>query len=300
MNESVVNFLLTLCYLILIALIAGISAYILMKQHAKKLVTVHIRVDDIMQTRSTGSKTVRVALVSDFHIPHMPPPKEAVVSTITKASPDFVIIAGDLCEERKFWSYAADFIGEIADNAACRVFVVLGNHDIKDACENKPELIEEYRKVIENSHPLVTVLVDEKYYFACEGTERRFLIGGLNDYSRNTPERILTLCKNWSSEAKGHEAEFILASHNPDCAIHIPRAYGPSMLFSGHTHAGQMWMPFNAEFRFMRKDVLPKEGYKYGLHIYKEKFPIYITSGVGCTFLPIRFKSIAEVAIIDM
>ena len=104
----------------------------------------------------------------------------------------------------------------------------------------------------------------------------------------------------WQCEAIDKNADLVLISHNPDAATGSVEECMPLIMLSGHTHAGQMWMPFNAEFRFLRKDILPKKGYKYGLHTYENQFPIYITSGVGCSFLPIRFRSTAEVAIIDI
>ncbi|MBQ8164200.1 MAG: metallophosphoesterase [Clostridia bacterium] len=300
MSEQVVKLLLSFCYLIIIALIAGFAAFVIMNRHAKKIRTVYVRADDALKERKKYVKPVRIALISDFHIPKMPPSKDAVINSIIKASPDFVVVAGDLCESKQYWNTAAGFIGEIAGACGCRVFVVLGNHDINDACEKNSGKIKEYRKVIEGDNPDIITLVDEKYLFSCAGTDRKLLLCGVNDYRHTTPDSIKSLCRKWNAESDASGAEFVLLSHNPDSALHIPEKCFPTIMLSGHTHAGQMWMPFNMEFRFMRKDVLPREGYKYGLHLYKNKFPIYITSGVGCTFLPIRFKSTAEVAIIDI
>lgn len=300
MSESVVNLLLAFCYLIIIALVAGSISYTLMQRHAKKLKTTFVCAADVVKSRKKFAKMVRIALLSDFHIPKMPPDKNGVLCELAKNSPDCVVIAGDLCENKKNWKETAEFVGAVASECKCPTIIVLGNHDIQDACEKNPEKIKEYRRLLESVDENVVTLVDEKYVFNCPGTERSFLFGGLNDFRYNSSKKITATVRKWHNESCDADAEFVLLSHNPDAALYIPDDCMPSVLLSGHTHAGQMWMPFNAEFRFMRKDVLPKKGYKYGLHMYEKKLPIYITSGVGCSFLPIRFRSTAEVAIIDI
>lgn len=299
MSENVVLLLLAFCYFVIIVLIVGIASYLIMKQQAKKFKTVFVRVDR-KHNKGEFTRTIRIALLSDFHIPKMPPSESAVLNAVVKNSPDCVVIAGDLCENKELIEKTTRFVGSIAEECGCPVLIVLGNHDIRDACEKNESKIKEYCRKLESVHPRVRTLVDEKYVFECFGTERKLLFGGLNDYRFTEPDKIAGLTEKWKSEAADNSAEFILISHNPDAALHIPPECSPEVLLSGHTHAGQMWMPFNAEFRFMRKDILPRKGYKYGLYNYEGRFPIYITSGVGCSFLPIRFRSTAEIAIIDV
>lgn len=300
MSKQVVDILLAFCYLVLIALVAGCVSYFLMKQQARKLRTVFVRAGDAFKFRKKFVKPVRVALVSDFHIPKMPPDKNAVLNAIVKNSPDCVVIAGDLCENEKYIGETVGFVKNIAAECTCPVIIVLGNHDILDACGADSEKIKNYRKNLESAGENVTTLVDEKYVFECVGTDRKILFGGLQDYRYTSGEKIAGLARQWHYEAKNSSTDVVLISHNPDAAFHVEENCYPDVLLSGHTHAGQMWMPFNAEFRFLRKDILPRDGYKYGLYSYKGRFPMYITSGVGCSFLPIRFKSVAEVAIIDL
>ena len=300
MSESVESFLLACCYLLVITTVLGGIAYFFMELQAKKIKTTLVRLDDIVKNRKKFTKTVRLALMSDFHIPKMPPDSNLLLSAVSEASPDCVIIAGDLCESKKHWNETAELVGNIASECKCPVVIVLGNHDIQDACEKNTGKIKEYRRLLESVDKNVITLADEKYVFECRGAERTILFGGLNDFRYTSSGKISDAVRKWHREASDGGAEFILLSHNPDAALFVPDDCKPSVLLSGHTHAGQMWMPFNAEFRFLRKDTLPENGYKYGLHMYEGKFPIYITSGVGCSFLPIRYKSTAEIAIIDI
>lgn len=300
MSESVVNLLLAFCYLVIIALVAGIISYFLMKQQAKRLKTVFVRASDLYDKQKRCIKPIRIALLSDFHIPKMPPSKNAIVSAVANNSPDCVVIAGDLCADKKCINETAGFVASVAEECNCPVIIVLGNHDILDTCEKNKTKINEYRQILENSHCNIVTLVDEKFVFECRSADRKILFGGLNDYRFTSPGKISECVDKWKAEAEYSDEDFVLISHNPDAAVCVREKSYPLILLSGHTHAGQVWLPFNIEFRLMRKDILPRQGYKYGIHMYEKKFPIYITSGTGCSFLPIRFRSNAEVAIIDI
>ena len=284
MSESVESFLLVCCYLVIITLILAGIMYFFMERQAKKLKTTFVRVADVIKNRNKMAKTIRIALLSDFHIPQMPPDKNALICAVAKSSPDCVVIAGDLCESKKHWTETAELVGEIASACKCRVIIVLGNHDIRDACENNIEKIKEYRRLLESVSENVVTLIDERYVFECREAERTILFGGLNDFRYTTSEKITDVVRKWYNEAAYGGAEFVLLSHNPDAALLVPEDSMPSVLLSGHTHAGQMWMPFNAEFRFLRKDILPRRGYKYGLHIYDKKLPIYIITILTLNF----------------
>ena len=97
--------------------------------------------------------------------------------------------------------------------------------------------------------------------------------------------------------ANAEGASFIILTHNPDIMLWLPDN-AADIVLCGHTHGGQVYMPFNMEFRFMRSDILPKEGYKYGYHYYKNKNRMFITCGLGCSFMPIRFKTTAEIVFV--
>ena len=87
-------------------------------------------------------------------------------------------------------------------------------------------------------------------------------------------------------------------THNPDLALHLPNLNGLTLLLAGHTHGGQVRVPFNIEFAILKKDVLPKKKIYYGVHEFNGN-KMYITSGIGCSFLPIRFRSKAEIAYLE-
>ena len=88
----------------------------------------------------------------------------------------------------------------------------------------------------------------------------------------------------------------IAFSHNPDIVFKIPEGY-VDYLLCGHFHGGQIWMPFNLEFRILRNEVLCKMGITRGAHKVKG-INLYISRGLGNVCFPLRFLSTPEIAIL--
>jgi predicted MPP superfamily phosphohydrolase len=85
----------------------------------------------------------------------------------------------------------------------------------------------------------------------------------------------------------------IVLWHEPDAVDFLPT--GANLMLSGHSHGGQFVLPGG---------WAPKHstmGRKYVRGFYPNaKTPIFVTSGVGTTFLPSRFNCPPEVAILTL
>lgn len=300
MSAAVENLIIAVCYLIVIILIAGTAVFFLLTRQAKVIKKKTVRADSVLPERKKYVKLIRIALISDMHIPMMPPSGEEIISAIKSGNPDYVVVAGDLCSNRKYRKEVSEFLSRLEDEVGTKIFVVLGNHDIGDVCGNNYINVKKYIETVENSGCNIKVLKDESYVTECHGTGRKILFGGFNDYRHSNADVSKSLCRKWKKEAEDCGADFVLIAHNPDSTEFIENGAEPAAALFGHTHGGQVWLPFNFEFRFLRSDKLPRRGYKYGLYLYENRFPIYITSGVGCTFLPIRFRTSAEIVFFDI
>ncbi|MGR0483005.1 MAG: metallophosphoesterase [Candidatus Electronema sp. V4] len=86
----------------------------------------------------------------------------------------------------------------------------------------------------------------------------------------------------------------ILLSHNPD-AMDTPFKTSFELMMSGHTHGGQVRLPFYGP------SVLPVENKRYssGL-IDTPKTKLFISRGIGWAIYPVRFNCYPEIAVLEL
>lgn len=88
----------------------------------------------------------------------------------------------------------------------------------------------------------------------------------------------------------------ILLSHNPDVAELIPAETRVDVMFSGHTHGGQVSIPG------VGPPILPSRyGQKYaGGWCVGPRSPVIVSRGVGMAGLPIRFRVPPEISLVEL
>lgn len=156
------------------------------------------------------------------------------------------------------------------------VFNVLGNHDHWAGHELAMELLETSGQSLRKKTTTLTLGND------------RMHIGGAGDLWEDHFE-IAPVFKNVPDE------EFrILLAHNPDSVDTIE---GPPMdlILSGHTHGGQIVLPFIGALKLPVKN----KTYNQGL-IPTKNGPVFISRGIGTAILPIRFNCPPEIAILEL
>jgi predicted MPP superfamily phosphohydrolase len=86
----------------------------------------------------------------------------------------------------------------------------------------------------------------------------------------------------------------ILLSHNPD-SVDTPFKTPLALVMSGHTHGGQVRLPFYGP------PVLPVENkhYSSGL-IDTPKTKLFISRGIGWAIYPVRFNCYPEIAVLEL
>ncbi|MDD2218370.1 MAG: metallophosphoesterase, partial [Eubacteriales bacterium] len=202
-----------------------------------------------------------------------------VVKICNEENPDIVIFSGDLIDDIKKYNEDLDLISDEMSriDAPLGKYAVLGNHDYGSNGSST------YIDIMSSGG--FEVLVNEHIFIE----EYNIVIFGIDDYliGYGNPD-ILT--------AASPDTCNIVICHEPDIADELTD-YNVSVMLSGHTHGGQVYLPFYT------KDFLPTYGKKYVRGLYEvgeNGFPLYVTKGIGTTNLPFRLFSKPEVTIMTL
>jgi uncharacterized protein len=211
---------------------------------------------------------LRIAHLSDFHLGIPSPGTRAVeqgVDWVAARRPELVVITGDLLARPAGAERLRAFIERLPP-----VYAVLGNHDYADSRDpfSKP--------VGEVDLGRGTLLADDAVTVELRG--RRVQIVGVDPRTYMRFE-----ARPW--ELIDPTADLrILLSHFPRVIDRIP-AGSFDLVLSGHTHDGQICLPYpGGKVRLAH----PRVPYNRG--VYRQPASVlHVSSGLGTTFVPFRF-----------
>lgn len=235
---------------------------------------------------NNGEQGIRVALISDLHMGLLMVSEADAAKAFREEKPDLLIIAGDIIDKEKHISLFTQWVRSVSPG--CPIFAVLGNHD--HLCFKANPLARDLFAF--NLKSLgVELLVNDSITFH-KGCQSLNLVG-IDDYRHGRPDVRLALSK------RDRRADLTLAvAHNPETALLIPQGE-VDLFLCGHFHGGQIWMPFNIEYRLLRKEETCKAGYRKGLHTINGTLT-YISRGIGNVVVPLRLGSRPEITFIDL
>ncbi len=279
-------------------LLGASTGYYNTTRHQLELNKVNVRIPNL-PSRFKGFK---IALLSDFH-------SSLIVSEglLSKAAslamegkPDMIALTGDFItgtnkvpedsveksksekKNKKYIDRCVDALSEL--RAPMGIYAVLGNHDFWSGQEAVDTICNDFQQ------HLKVLWLRNKSIRLEKGNEYIDLLG-VDDYWETT----CSLTK--ADEGLRNHSVKILLSHNPDINSEIG-ALGKKidLVLSGHTHGGQVVLPvIGAPF------VPSTMGQKYRIGLVKEaNRQTYITSGIGYSFLPLRYNCPPEVALITL
>ena len=202
---------------------------------------------------------------------------EAIVHRTNRLRTDIIVCTGDYVQEgntieeiEKVWPILSKL------QAKQGVYSVLGNHDHWADTDRSLYWLERTGQNIRHAcKPLY------------KGKDR-ILIGGAGDYWEDELKIDKTFSCSDENECR------LLLSHNPDSvdtAFNTPL----SLVLSGHTHGGQVVIPFYGP------PVLPvkNKNYTSGL-ISTPRTQLFISRGIGWAIYPVRFNCYPEIAVLEL
>lgn len=232
-------------------------------------------------------KAVTVALLTDTHLSgpdNSPERLGRIVAQINALKPDLILLGGDYIGDDKGGA-TYDARASIAPFAGLRaplgVVAVLGNHDSRSKSNRRALSEADWQAAFAK---LGIILLQDK-------AVRRgpLAIGGLKDIYTRKIDMAGTLV----AMAQVGGAPIIL-SHGPDVFPRLPD--GRSLTLVGHTHCGQIALPFVGITY-----VPSKYGTRYACGVYREGARTMIVSGgVGTSSAPVRMLAPPDIWMITI
>ena len=221
----------------------------------------------------------RIALLTDLHAGEGTP-----LSVIRRAcrlavaeKPHLVALTGDFAADDAPGFRRVLSALECLD-APYGVYAVPGNHDHTVG-------IEKWHRDV-GEHPVVRDLTNRAVVHDVEGA--RLCVAGVDDYSQGQPDLDVL-------PPPGERDFTLLLAHDPDQAERARRDYDAvDLIVSGHTHGGQVRLPFVGA---LRNPAEREDLYEEGLRR-RPWTQVYTSRGVGTVHIPVRFLCRPEVAVL--
>ncbi|TVY05661.1 metallophosphoesterase [Paenibacillus cremeus] len=200
---------------------------------------------------------------------------QSVVDLINGLKPDLLFFTGDLLDREWNGKQSAAPLLEKLQAPRGGKWAVLGNHDYTSKKQVIQQLLDSQFQVLINSHGSI------------DQDGQQLYIAGVDDYLMGKFDLKKTL------QGLSNQHCVLLLAHEPDIA-ELSSKSGVNAQFSGHSHGGQIRMPFFKPF--FTPDLAQK--YIEGLYeVGPNRMPLYVNRGVGTSNLPIRLFCRPEITV---
>jgi predicted MPP superfamily phosphohydrolase len=223
----------------------------------------------------------RIVQMSDIHLEEYTETSflERMVAQVNELDPDLVLITGDFVSRGPAplsvaWRAAGVGAEILSTLKAPQRFGILGNHDVNVGAEHVVGPLEAHG---------TPILVDS--YTPLERGKDVIWLCGADDAGTRRPDL------NFAIPATPN-APVLFMCHEPDYVDKVvlhPRFPLIDLMLSGHTHGGQIRLPYIGPL------ILPPMGQQYIEGLFQfEHLQLYVNRGIGTVGLPFRLNCPAE------
>lgn len=223
----------------------------------------------------------RLTHLSDFHLGTWLDSQALleIADKVNTLGSDLIAITGDFVSS-KIDNHAPDLIRVLGSlKSKDGVFAVLGNHDHYTDAEKIRKILER-SDIIELSNKVHAIERDGEFMYIAGIDDQMTGHDQLNKVIDVLPEK---------------EVPAILLAHAPDFADCSSRSGKFDLQLSGHTHGGQIRLPFIGPL------YLPRLGRKYPSGQYMVgNMHLYTNRGLGTSWFKLRYNCPPEIAIFEL
>lgn len=219
----------------------------------------------------------RIVQLSDLHVGSFDPKARALewVALSNAQAPDLAVVTGDLVTSGTgFYADVAEAIAAL--RAPDGVFVSMGNHDQSNNDELTRFVRERGPTVLRNA---VHTIRRGSAELTIAGLDGRALPGDVARLVERCPPR----------------APILFLSHYPS-AFEAAAAAGADLVLAGHTHGGQLGVPFLSQ----RLNLARLSRQRSRGLVYSGKTAMYVNAGLGTTGPPMRLAVPPEIAVLTL
>ena len=224
-----------------------------------------------------GLPRLRALLLTDVHAGIFLKPETLwrIIHDLMALKPDIVIIGGDLVSGHV--SEAAPILAVLAPltRAPLGAWFCFGNHDYFGG---DPEELRKNLAAIG-----IRTLKNDSAVIQHHGGS--FVLGGIDDLIMGKP--------NWQDVLAKHGPPHLLMAHNPD-HFYEAESRGVPLIFSGHTHGGQIRLPNGPAIIRQSRFCLDE-----GVFAFRQSLMV-VSRGLGSILLPIRWGADPEAVLIEI
>lgn len=223
---------------------------------------------------------VRIVHVTDLHYGTLVPYAfvEGLVRKINSLNRDMVVCTGDYIHERRS-TVQIDRIWPLLGRLEARegVYSVLGNHDHWGDTERSLYWLDKTGQNVRGRA------------VAVERGGQRLWVAGIGDFWEDS------VGVDEALEGVPEDECRIVLAHNPDSAD-TDYSARVDLMVSGHTHGGQVVVPFYGPL------VLPvkNKNYASGLVTTTKDEQVFISRGIGWAIYPVRFNCLPEIPVLEL
>lgn len=223
----------------------------------------------------------KILHISDLHNKSFGKEHCKIIKKIEKASPDIIVITGDIINKRNpKINVAMDFIESAITFAP--IYFVSGNHE---------HWINGYSELMDRLKAVGVNVLENKSCEICYKGEK-ITIMGLIDYASN-----YIFIEKLEDFIEGSKTKFnILLSHRPE-HFKIYADSGVDIVFTGHAHGGQIRIPFFGALVAPDQGIFPK--YTSGRYL-QNKTTMIVSRGLGSSIIPQRIFNRPELILVKL